>query len=181
MISQNDGPRNDGQRRHRGDASELSQRLVREQFSDIVARNFDDAQPKIGDTGRLSSERFGGGFDGRIYDAAQPTTGRSYGPRDWPASDEVIALEDAESHFTPPQPTNVLATADPVRRLAVIGAIGAPALALVLLILRTALGAHPLIMGAAIFCASAFVVSLVVLFMKMPKDKPHDADDGAVV
>jgi len=121
---------------------------------------------------------------GHGYAEGQGPTAKRYGPRDWPASEEVIALEEADSHFTPPRPQKILTSADPVRRLASLGAIIGPLLAITALILRAGIGPGPTVTGLLWFAASLFIVSLIVLLAKMPSktsDSDGFHDDGAVV
>ena len=123
---------------------------------------------------------------------------RQFGPRDWPASASVEALEDEDSHFTPPRPGRVLGIApDPVRRMAAFGAGLGPLLAIVGLVLRAAFGRGggssgigatsgigTLITGLLLFSAVLFIASLLTLLVKMPAKRPDafdTPDDGAVI
>jgi len=138
-------------------ASQLSKRVVDARFAGLIAENFADDAP------------------------VAPSASRQFGPRDWPASAEVVALEDAETHFVPPEPGPVLTTTDPVRRLAVIGACALPVLAILVLLFRAVIGAAAPIIG--IVLAIGFVASLALLLWRMPerRSRDDDGDDGAVV
>lgn len=106
---------------------------------------------------------------------------RAFGPRDWPTTPDVAALEDAQTRFTPPNPSGVLKAADPIRRAAAIGAVGFPILTILAFVLRVALGnlAWPIWPGP-IF-GVLFLASLLVLLWRMPKARSDRDDDGAVV
>ena len=109
---------------------------------------------------------------------------RQFGPRDWPASAEVEALEAEESHFTPPRPPKGLPAIDPVRRFAAILTCVGPILAIIALILRAALGATPLITGLLWCGAVFFLAGLIIGLWKMPAHRSAKSDyddDGAVV
>lgn len=92
------------------------------------------------------------------------------GPRDWPATPEVEALEEAESHFIPPDPELRL-DGDPVRVLGwafvAIGVLGL----LVGGILHTVLPTAVLATAGVIL-----VVGVALLLWRMPTER---ADDDA--
>ena len=58
---------------------------------------------------------------------------RTSGPRDWPTTPEVEDLEEAESHFVPPDPPLVLGR-DPLLTMAWALVVGVPILLLVVLV-----------------------------------------------
>jgi uncharacterized protein (TIGR04206 family) len=108
----------------------------------------------------------------------RPTPGRATGPRDWPTSEAVEALEEAESHFSPPDPGLDL-SGDPLRiigwLLVVIGVVGI----LAGVILMTVLPHFVAPVGGG-----AVLLGAVILLWRMPRDRPdHDlhGSDGAVV
>jgi hypothetical protein len=101
---------------------------------------------------------------------------RSTGPRDWPATPEVEALEEAESHFVPPDPPLVLGR-DPLLTMAWSLVVGVPVLLLVLLVV-----ARPFPVVLAQAGGAAFVAGLAVLLWRMPHRRDDDdSGPGAVV
>ncbi|ACZ31020.1 hypothetical protein Xcel_2001 [Xylanimonas cellulosilytica DSM 15894] len=123
---------------------------------------------------------------------ARPATGspaqtghvvaRAPGPRDWPATPDVEALEDAESHFTPPDPGPVVTGRDPLSTLAWSCAVGIPLLAVVALIVRSIVPGLHVPGWTGPLAAVAFLAAVAVLVWRMPQRRdPDDHDDGAVV
>ena len=112
--------------------------------------------------------------------ARHAVTGRAVGPRDWPTTPEVEALEEAESHFTPPDPALWSGRRDPLATGALIGAIGIPLLGLVCLVLRSVLTAWPVPFVVGPILAVVWLGCIGVLVWRMPHRRDHD-DDGAVV
>ncbi|MBL0886578.1 hypothetical protein [Myceligenerans indicum] len=117
-------------------------------------------------------------------DAGSPTAppARASGPRDWPVTPEVEALEEAESHFTPPEPEPLLSDKDPLLTMAWIAVAGIPVLALLSVIAVAAIPAlHiPALVGQV--ALGLFVAGLGVLLWRMPHHRdPEDDDPGAVV
>ncbi|WP_069386827.1 hypothetical protein [Cellulosimicrobium cellulans] len=101
---------------------------------------------------------------------------RSPGPRDWPATPEVEALEEAESHFVPPDPPLVLGR-DPLLTMAWSLVAGVPIVLLVLLVV-----ARPFPVVVAQVGGAAFLAGLAVLLWRMPHRRDEDdAGPGAVV
>lgn len=101
---------------------------------------------------------------------------RSPGPRDWPATPEVEALEEAESHFVPPDPPLVLGR-DPLLTMAWSLVAGVPLVLLVLLVV-----ARPFPVVVAQVGGAAFLAGLAVLLWRMPHRRDEDdAGPGAVV
>ena len=103
-----------------------------------------------------------------------PLTGR-----DWDGTDQIdhaeSEVDDAE-HFQPPDPGPVL-SGNPLLTLAWGGAVGAPILLLVLLVIGQ--GTHHLVAQIA---AGVFVASCAVLIWRMPpRRNDDDGDNGAVV
>ena len=118
--------------------------------------------------------------------AGPTTTGhvvaRTPGPRDWPVTPEVEALEEEESHFAPPDPGSVLTSRDPLATLAWAGAVGVPLLGVVALILRAFLPALHVPSWTGWLAGALFAASVAVLIWRMPARRdPTDRDDGAVV
>jgi len=158
---------------------ELTQSEVDGRFADLVTSNYADevvdflaAKSAVKDV--AFSERY-------ATPDATHIVARAFGPRDWPTTPEVEALEDAQSHFSPPDPRGVMATSDPIRRAATIGAVGFPLLTILAFIARAALSglAWPIWPGPLF--GVLFLLSLGVLLWRMPKDKRDYYDNGAVV
>lgn len=107
---------------------------------------------------------------------------RSAGPRDWPVTPEVEALEEEDSHFNPPDPGPLLSDKDPLLTMAWFAVGGIPVLALVSVVLAAAvpaLAVPPLVGQVAL---GLFVAGLGVLLWRMPHRRdPEDDDPGAVV
>lgn len=107
---------------------------------------------------------------------------RPAGPRDWPVTPEVEALEEADSHFTPPEPEPLLNDKDPLLTMAWIAVAGIPVLALITVIAVAAIPAFsiPALVGQV--ALGLFVAGLGVLLWRMPHRRdPEDDDPGAVV
>ncbi|MFD2028944.1 hypothetical protein [Promicromonospora aerolata] len=131
--------------------------------------------------------RTGPRADGPADDPAgdEPATGSRVilpaGPRDWPLSPETEALEEAESHFTPPEPPPLLSR-DPLLTMAWSFVVGVPTLALILMIVAAAVPAvaiPPLVGQVGV---GLFVAGLGVLIWRMPHQRdPDDDGPGAVV
>ncbi|MDR2722678.1 MAG: hypothetical protein LBB54_02960 [Cellulomonadaceae bacterium] len=108
--------------------------------------------------------------------------GRTPGPRDWALTPEAEALDDADSHFTPPDPGAVVTGQDRLLHLAWAAVIGIPVLAIVTLVLISTIPAlhPPVFLGplGTIF----FLAAVATLIWRMPDGKRDDDDntDGAV-
>ncbi len=100
---------------------------------------------------------------------------RAPGPRDWPTTPEVEALEDAESHFTPPEPPP-LVTHDRLSAMAWVLLVGSPIVLLLLFVVW-----RPLPAIVAQVAGVAFMAGLAVLLWRMPHHRDDDDDPGAVV
>ncbi|WP_369374250.1 hypothetical protein AB1046_08425 [Promicromonospora sp. Populi] len=103
------------------------------------------------------------------------------GPRDWPLSPEAEALEEAESHFTPPVPPPLLSR-DPLLTMAWSFVVGIPVLAVIGVVVAAAapsIAIPPLVGQIGL---GLFVAGLGVLIWRMPHQRdPDDDGPGAVV
>jgi hypothetical protein len=104
-----------------------------------------------------------------------PAKGKTYGPRDWPASVEVEALEEAETHFDAPRPKQVFTAADPIRRAAIIVFAVLLILAVATTLLRPILGVVP--PWVTFLGGAGLVACVAVMVWRLPVNS-HD-DDGA--
>lgn len=103
------------------------------------------------------------------------------GPRDWPLSPEVEALEEADSHFTPPEPPALLSR-DPLLTMAWSFVVGIPVLAVIGMIVSAAVPAVSIPPLAGQIGLGLFVAGLGVLIWRMPHQRdPDDDGPGAVV
>lgn len=101
---------------------------------------------------------------------------RATGPRDWPTTPEVEEIEEAESHFVPPDPPLVLGR-DPLLTMAWAVAVGVPLVLLVVLVV-----ARPYPVIVAQIGGAAFLAALAVLVWRMPHRRDDDDQGpGAVV
>jgi hypothetical protein len=152
-----------------------------EQFKTLIAENYDastaESLTRNAPRGRIASPE-ATTVVSRAVGKAQPAT-RTYGPRDWPASDDVVALEEAETHFIAPNPKDAMSAVDPIRRLAIIGAVALPLVAIGALVLQAAIGWDFFRNWMAWVLGVLFILCLGVLLRKLP-DEPRDGT-GAVV
>lgn len=103
------------------------------------------------------------------------------GPRDWPLSPDAEALEEAESHFTPPEPPPLLSR-DPLLTMAWSFVVGIPSLAVIGMIVSAAVPAIAIPPLAGQIGVGLFVAGLGVLIWRMPHQRdPDDDGPGAVV
>ncbi|MFJ3405167.1 hypothetical protein [Promicromonospora sp. NPDC090134] len=103
------------------------------------------------------------------------------GPRDWPLSPDAEALEEAESHFTPPEPPALLSR-DPLLTMAWSFVVGVPVLAVIGMIVSAAVPAVSIPPLAGQIGLGLFVAGLGVLIWRMPHQRdPDDNGPGAVV
>jgi hypothetical protein len=169
-----DAPRGGGRDRD----GELEDTEVEAQWEDIVARLGELEAPAgagRGDTGRGDPARDDAAHDPRVTPARRPT-----GPRDWPTTPEVEALEEAESHFTPPEPPPVLSSRDPLLVVAWAGAAGVPLLAVLALLVRAFVPLPtPAWLGGV--GVAVFLASVGVLLWRMPQHRDPGDGPGAVV
>ncbi|QAY71309.1 hypothetical protein [Xylanimonas protaetiae] len=163
--------RDDAGARHDGEGDQLGDADVEARWADIVAQlgELDGAAPA--DTPDKAGPPAPTGH----------VVARAPGPRDWPATPDVEALEDAESHFTPPDPGPVVTGRDPLSTLAWACAVGIPLLAVVALVVRSFVPVHaPGWVGPA--AVVVFLASVGVLVWRMPQRRdPDDHGNGAVV
>ncbi len=109
------------------------------------------------------------------------TQTRPAGPRDWPTTPEIEALEEDESHFTPPEPEPVLSH-DPLLTLAWTLAVGVPVLTVLGVIVRSLVPTLALPSWLGPLAGGLFVAGVAVLVWRMPHRRdPEDRDPGAVV
>lgn len=124
--------------------------------------------------------------DGRAGDRSdEPAPGSRVilpaGPRDWPLTPEIEALEEAESHFTPPEPPPLMSR-DPLLTMAWSFVVGVPVLALVGMIVSAAMSSVSIPPLAGQIGLGLFVAGLGVLIWRMPHQRdPDDDGPGAVV
>jgi len=103
------------------------------------------------------------------------------GPRDWPLTPEAEALEEADSHFTPPVPPPILSR-DPLLTMAWSFVVGVPVLALVGMIVSAAVSSLSIPPLVGQIGLGLFVAGLGVLIWRMPHQRdPDDDGPGAVV
>lgn len=131
----------------------------------------DGAGDRIDDSGRDRSD--------------EPATGSRVilpaGPRDWPLTPEIEALEEADSHFTPPEPPPLMSR-DPLLTMAWSFVVGVPMLALVGMIVSAAMSSVSIPPLAGQIGLGLFVTGLGVLIWRMPHQRdPDDDGPGAVV
>jgi len=103
------------------------------------------------------------------------------GPRDWPLSPEAEALEEEDSHFTPPEPPPLLSR-DPLLTMAWSFVVGIPVLAVVGIVVSAAVPALSIPPLVGQIGLGLFVAGLAVLIWRMPHQRdPDDDGPGAVV
>ena len=137
---------------------------------------------------RAADERTGPGSTGTYPDApaddgpaTEPRVIVPSGPRDWPLSPEAESLEEAESHFTPPEPPPLLSR-DPLLTMAWSFVVGIPSLAVVGMIVSAAVSSVRIPPLAGQIGVGLFVAGLGVLIWRMPHQRdPDDDGPGAVV
>lgn len=100
---------------------------------------------------------------------------RATGPRDWPTTPEVEALEDEDDHFVPPEPPP-LGGRDPLTTLAWALVAGVPLVAVLAVLV---LGRVPVV--AAQVAGGLFLAGVGVLVWRMPHRRDDDDGPGAVV
>ena len=93
-------------------------------------------------------------------------------PRSWVPDPDV---EEAESHFVPPDPGPVLG-GDPLLTMAWSAVVGVPLLLVVVVIAWRDVPTIVLQVAGV-----AFLAGVALLVWRMPRDRDHDAGPGAVV
>jgi len=101
------------------------------------------------------------------------------GPRDWPTTPEVEALEEAETHFTPPPPPPVRAR-DRWVQFAWVALGVSLALLVATLFVPRSLATSQLFRWLGFVASAGFTASVVFLISRMPRVRDRD-HDGAVV
>ncbi|WP_277213072.1 hypothetical protein [Isoptericola croceus] len=103
------------------------------------------------------------------------------GPRDWPTTPEVEALEEAEEHFVPPDPEPV-AHRDPLLTLSWTVAVAVPVLTVIGVVVTALIPELPVPSWLGPAGGGAFLAAIAVLVWRMPHRRdPDDRDPGAVV
>ncbi|WP_125777341.1 hypothetical protein [Antribacter gilvus] len=171
-------------------SGELPDHDVEARWADIVATLGDISQPGDDDGERPapsgtepgSTSASAPGDVAATDDASAPPARivRPAGPRDWPASDEVEALEEVESHFTPPEPPPLLSK-DPLLTMAWGFVVGIPVLSLATVLVVSAFPSVHIPPLAGQIGIGLFVAGLGVLFWRMPHHRDGDDGPGAVV
>ncbi|GAB2480466.1 hypothetical protein GCM10027063_23320 [Promicromonospora xylanilytica] len=147
---------------------------------DVAGARSDASAAEPLDSGRADTDRADTDRAGDDQ-AGGPRLIMPAGPRDWPLSPESEALEEAESHFTPPEPPPLLSR-DPLLTMAWSFVVGVPTLALVGMVVSAAMPsvAIPPLVGQ--IGVGLFVAGLGVLIWRMPHQRdPDDDGPGAVV
>lgn len=146
----------------------------------------ESSQTSRPDDESIADDGAGDRTDGRSGDRSdEPATGSRVilpaGPRDWPLTPEIEALEEAESHFTPPEPPPLMSR-DPLLTMAWSFVVGVPVLALVGMIVSAAMSSVSIPPLAGQIGLGLFVTGLGVLIWRMPHQRdPDDDGPGAVV
>jgi len=113
-----------------------------------------------------------------VVDFPEPAR-RTAGPRDWPTTPEVEALEEAETHFTAPIPPPVRAR-DRWTQIAWVALAVSLALLLATLFVPRNVVTSQIVRWLGFVASAGFTASVVFLVSRMPRVRQHD-DDGAVV
>lgn len=182
-----DGSRADGEA---GDPEKTAESSQTSRPDDEAGAAGDDRAGRAGSVGGWSDGGWAAGDwtgGGRASDPSDDepgpgaTRGAPAGPRDWPLTPEAEALEEADSHFTPPEPPPLLSR-DPLLTMAWSFVVGIPVLAVVGMVLSAAipvLDIPPLVGQIGL---GLFVAGLGVLIWRMPHQRdPDDDGPGAVV
>jgi hypothetical protein len=157
---------------------ESSQTSRRDDESDADDRAEDRASDRAEDR---AGDRAGTRSDELDEPAAESRVILPAGPRDWPLSPDAEALEEAESHFTPPEPPALLSR-DPLLTMAWSFVVGIPSLAVIGMIVSAAVPAVVIPPLVGQIGVGLFVAGLGVLIWRMPHQRdPDDDGPGAVV
>ncbi len=148
------------------------------------ARTDSDAVGGWTDGGWAAGDLTTGGRTGDLADSEPepgPRANQPTGPRDWPLSPEAEALEEADSHYTPPEPPPLLSR-DPLLTMAWSFVVGVPVLAVIGMIVSAAVPSIAIPPLAGQIGLGLFVAGLGVLIWRMPHQRdPDDDGPGAVV
>lgn len=167
---------------------DLPDDAVEARWADIVAQlgSLDGPTGRDDGAGEATTTAPGAGGSDGVLDSpeersqtAPPVVGS--GPRDWPTTPEVEALDETESHFTPPEPEPVLSR-DPLLTMAWALVIGIPLLTVVSVVVRAAVPGLLLPAWSGPVAGGLFLAGLGVLLWRMPHHRdPDDHGTGAVV
>jgi len=159
---------------------DLPDDAVEARWADIVAQLGPLEEPSDAPAdGPEGDDARGGAADAPEAPAATPSAGQ--GPRDWPVTPEVEALEETESHFTPPDPEPVLSR-DPLLTLAWALVVGVPVLVVLGVVVRAAVPVLRIPGWSGPVAGALFLAGLGVLLWRMPHRRdPDDHGTGAVV
>lgn len=149
-------------------------------WSDIVARLGDVEQSGLTVEGAQRPDEQDDDTPpaGAEHPAAPP---RPSGPRDWPTTPDVEALEEAEDHFVPPEPEPV-AHRSPLFTLSWTVAVAVPVLTVVGVVVTALVPDLPVPGWVGPAGGGAFLAAIAVLVWRMPHRRdPEDTDPGAVV
>lgn len=158
---------------------DLPDAVIDARWSDIVAR-LDDVE-QSGFTVEAAEQPVSRDSSASADDEEATSPQRPSGPRDWPTTPQVEALEEAEDHFVPPDPEPV-AHRSPLLTLAWTVAVAIPVLTVVGVVVTALLPnlSVPGWLGPA--GGGSFVAAVAVLVWRMPHRRdPDDHDPGAVV
>ena len=169
-----------------GTPDELPDDAVEARWADIVAQLGPLDAPQSGPPSSPSGPASGSAPAGqppapREADTFVPPAATGQGPRDWPATPEVDALDEADSHFTPPEP-EPLGNRDPLLTMAWTVVAAVPILTIVLVVVRALLPSLHLPGWLGPVGGGLFLAAVAVLLWRMPHRRdPEDDDTGAVV
>lgn len=179
-----------------GTPDELPDDAVEARWADIVAQlgqldgpDAPERSPESPSTSRPTTEPSTGpttdsaptGDGPAPQDGGSTTPAAGTGPRDWPSTPEVDALEEADSHFTPPEPEPIL-DRDPLLTMAWSVVAAVPILTVVLFVVRATLPSLHLPGWLGPVGGGLFLAAIAVLLWRMPHRRdPEDDGTGAVV
>lgn len=156
----------DDEAAHAADLDELPDDVVDARFRELTA---DLEDPEIGP----------GAIRRRVW-RVDPARQIGAGPRDWPTSAEVEALEDAETYFTPPNPPR-LQIRQHWSALAWLGVVVSVLWSIANLVLPRTLTGGTVFSILSVVAGALFVASLAYLIYHMPKHRDPTNHNGAVV
>ncbi|MGW2094861.1 hypothetical protein [Promicromonospora sukumoe] len=178
--SGDDGGDQGGDERAAGEGSQAGPRVSGWSDGGWAGGDWTTGGAASGSAGSAGSSGSSDGGSGTGPDAGSRATPPS-GPRDWPLSPDAEALEEADSHFTPPEPPALLSR-DPLLTMAWSFVVGVPVLAVVGMIVSAAVSSISIPPLAGQIGLGLFVAGLGVLIWRMPHQRdPDDDGPGAVV